>query len=242
MTDPQCTLIVDDEEKTLAELPLRILRIGVDVFYTRNWEEALLLAREEAPRIRALLFPASVDFDRIRAVADALRSTAREVPRSLVAVGPKADEPTRARLRKGGVELAVWEPFDESGLRQVLSSALEAREHGDQREVPRFPTTLLARTFSGIRRKDVIVSTLSLRGAFLETPFPFLPETQITLEVALPDGQLLTKATVVYSRSGREPAPPGHPPGMGIVFADLDPAVEDRLRRFLGDPHDRFGV
>ena len=225
MTNPQCTLIVDSDEKALAELPLRILRIGVDVFYTRNWEEALLLAREEAPRIRLVLFPPSVDFDRIRLVQEALRTTASEVPRTLVAVGPKADETTRILLREGGVELALWEPFDESALRQVLGNALTAREHCDQREVPRFPTTLLARTFSGIHRKDVIVSTLSLRGAFLETPYPFLPETRITLEVALPDGQLLTKANVVYSQPGCEPAPPGHPPGMGIVFAELDPAV-----------------
>jgi hypothetical protein len=88
----------------------------------------------------------------------------------------------------------------------------------------------------------VIVSTLSRRGAFLETPFPFLAETGITLEVALPDGPLVTKATVVYSRTPRDPAPPGHPPGMGIAFADLDPASEDRLQRFLAELLDRFGV
>ena len=242
MTDPQCTLIVDSDEKALAELPLRILRIGVDVFYTRNWEEALLVAREEAPRIRVVLFPPSVDFGRIEAVREALRSTASEVRRTLVVVGSKPDEPTRIRLRGGGVELALWEPFDESALRQVLGNALSVREHSDQRKVPRFPTTLLARAFSGIRRKDVIVSTLSMRGVFLETPFPFLAETRITLEVALPSGQLLTKATVVYSQTVRDPAPPGHPPGMGAVFTDLDPVMEDRLRRFLGDLHDRFGV
>ena len=242
MTDPQCALIVDSDEKALAELPLRILRIGVDVFYTRNWEEALLLAREEAPRIRVLLFPPSVEFDRIGVVLEALRSTASEVSRTLVVVGPQADEPTRMRLREGGVELALWEPFDESALRQVLGDALSIREHSDQRKVPRFPTTLLARAFSGIRRKDVIVSTLSMRGVFLETPFPFLAETRITLEVALPNGHLLTKATVVYSQAVRDPAPPGHPPGMGAVFTDLDPEMEDRLRRFLGDLHDRFGV
>ena len=242
MTDPQCALIVDSDEKVLAELPLRILRIGVDVFYTRNWEEALLLAREEAPRIRVLLFPPSVDFDRIGAVLDALRSTASDVSRTLVVVGPQADEPTRMRLREGGVELALWEPFDESALRQVLANALTVQDHADLREVPRFPTTLLARAFSGIRRKDVIVSTLSLRGAFLETPLPFLAETRITLELALPDGQLVTKATVVYSQSACDPAPPGHPPGMGIAFADLDPALEDRLGRFLAELRNRFGV
>jgi hypothetical protein len=242
MTDPQCTLIIDDDKNSLAELPLRILRIGVDVFYARNWEEAWLLAREEAHRIRALLFPPSVDFDHIRGVLDCLSSSAIDIPRTLVVVGPQPDEPTRAHLRSGGVELALWEPFDESALRQVLANALTVQDHRDLREVPRFPTTLLARAFSGSHRKDVIVSTLSLGGAFLETPTPFLAETRITLELALPDGQLVTKATVVYSQSACDPAPPGHPPGMGAVFTDLDPAVEDRLRHFLGELHDRFGV
>jgi hypothetical protein len=175
-------------------------------------------------------------------VFDCLRACAIDVPRTLVVVGLPPDEPTRARLLGGGVDLALWEPFDESALRQVLSNAFSVRDHADTRAVPRFPTTLLGRIFWGVRRRDVIVATLSRSGAFLETPFPFPAETRITLEVALPDGQLVTKATVVYSRSASDPAPQGQAPGMGIAFTDLDPAVEDRLVRFLAGLHDRFGV
>ena len=242
MTDPLCMLIVDDEKKALAELPLRILRIGVDVFYTTGGEEAWLLAREEAPRIRVVLFPPSIDFDQISAVVDCLRSRASDVPRTLVVVGVQPDEPTRERLRKGGVELALWEPYDESALRQVLANALTVRNHADSRQAPRFPATLLARAFSGIHRRDVIVSTLSLTGAFLETPSPFLPETRITLELALPDGPLITKATVACSRAERQSAAPERPLGMGVAFADLEPAIAERLEHFLGDLRERFGV
>ena len=242
MTDPLCMLIVDDEKNALAELPLRILRIGVDVFYATGGEEAWLLAHDEAPRIRVVLFPPSIDFDQISDVVDCLRSRASEVSRTLVVAGPQPDETTRELLRKGGVELALWEPYDESALRRVLGNALTVQNHSDSREASRFPTTLLARAFSGIHRKDLIVSTLSLRGAFLETPFPFLPETRITLELALPDGQLLTKATVVCSRAERESAAPGRPLGMGVAFADLDPALEERLRSFLAELWERFGV
>jgi hypothetical protein len=242
MTDPLCMLIVDDEKNALAELPLRILRIGVDVFYTIGGEEAWLLASDEAPRIRVVLFPPSIDFDQISAVVDRLRSRASEVPRTLVVVGPQPDEPTRERLRKGGVELALWEPYDESALRQVLANALTVGNHADSRKAPRFPTTMLARAFSGIHRRDVIVSKLSLSGAFLETPSPFLLETRITLELALPDGPFVTKATVVCSRAERASAAPGRPLGMGVAFADLDPALEERLRRFLADLREQFGV
>jgi hypothetical protein len=242
MTDPLCTLIVDSNDQDLAELPLRILRIGVDVFYARNWEEGWLLARQEASRIRLLLFPPSVDFEHIQGVFDCLHTFAGDIPRSLVVVGLQPDEPTRTRLRGGGVELALWEPFDESALRQVLSNALSVQDRADTRAVTRFPTTLLGRTFWGIRRRDVVVSTLSQRGAFLETPFPFPAETRITLEVALPEDQLVTKATVVYSRTASDRAPLGQPPGMGVTFTDLDRAVEDRLERFLARLQDRFGV
>jgi hypothetical protein len=242
MTEPLCTLIVDSDDHDLAELPLRILRIGVDVFYARNWEEGLLLARQESSRIRVLMFPPSVDFDQIRSVFDCLRSSACDTPRTLVVVGHRPDEPERARLREGGVELALWEPFDESALRQVLFDALTVQDRPNTRRVPRFPTTLMARAFSGIRRRDVIVSTLSVQGAFLETPSPFLEATQITLEAALPDGPLLTKATVIYARTASEPRPAAHPPGMGIVFTDLDPAAEARLERLLAELRDRFGL
>ena len=242
MPDPQCALIFDDEKNGLGQLALHILRVGVDVFYAKDGEEARLLAMQEADRIRVVLFPPSVDLDQLSALQNSLQSGQDPKPRTLVVVGERPDEATRVRLRECGVDWALWLPYDESALRQVLADALAVRHHTELRKGPRLPTTLLGRVFVGVRRKDVIVSTLSLGGAFLETPTPFLEGTRITLELALPDGQALTKGEVVYARSACDSGPAGHPAGMGVAFADLDATSQERLQRFLDELQDRFGV
>ena len=103
MQDVPCTLIVDDDKKSLGEVALRLLRLRIDIFYATHTDEAWLLAQQEAERIRAVLFPPSVDFEEITAIATSLRSQFLEIPRSLVVIGERPDEAVRRRLRMGGV-------------------------------------------------------------------------------------------------------------------------------------------
>jgi hypothetical protein len=239
MQDVPCTLIIDDDENSLGDVALRLLRLRIDVFYAKGGREAWLLAQQEAERIRAIVFPPSVDFDEIVAAVDCLRSRILEAPLSLVVIGRRPDETVRERLRAGGVEWALWEPFDESSLRSIVSSATAPKYEGTQRKESRLPTTLLGRIFVGIRRKDAIVATLSLAGAFLETPSPLPEESPISLEISLPDGPLLVKGRVAYARYPSGDAP-HHASGMGVEFSHLTPQAEERLRRFLDEIGDRF--
>ena len=74
MPDAPCALIVDDDENTLGEIALRLLRLRIDVFYAKGSVEGWLLAKQEAGRIRALLFPATVDIDEIKPIVECLDS------------------------------------------------------------------------------------------------------------------------------------------------------------------------
>ena len=241
MPGPECALIVDDGENSLGQLALRILRLGVDVFYAKAGDEAWLLADQEAGRIRLLMFPPGIDLELVARLRDRLRDP-RSAPRTLVVVGERPDESRRKDLRECGVEWALWEPYDESALRQLLATALTASQGTELRKQPRLPTMLLARAFSGVHRKDVIVSTLSISGAFLETPHPFLEGTRITLDVALPEGQIVVKAEVVYAKSQRGPDPLNQPAGMGVAFRELDPRATQQLGGFLDALQEQFGV
>ena len=109
-----------------------------------------------------------------------------------------------------------------------------------ERRTPRTPTTLLGRVFFGIHRKDVVVSSLSEGGAFLETPAPYPPATRITLELDLDGGAFIAKAEVIYSRDAEGSRPPAEPNGMGVSFLGLGPAAEKRLKEFLAKPENRF--
>jgi DNA-binding response OmpR family regulator len=237
-----CVLIVDDDPNSLGEIALRILRLGIDVFYAKDRGEAWLLAQQEATRIGVVMFPPSLDFEEVAAVVESLRSKAPEVPRTLVVIGRRPEEDHRKRLRERGVEWALWEPHDESGLRSVVSAAMGPKYEGEPRREPRLPTTLLGRAFIDARRHHAIVALLSTRGAFLETPSPLAQDSLITLEIALPDGSLVVKARVVHARYPSSGEPQRHPGGMGVEFSSLSPEAQKRLRLYLRGIEERFLV
>ena len=238
----RAALVVDDPQATLGDVVLRLLRLGIDVFYSKDHDEAWLLAQEEAQRIYALLFSPGVAADSIASIVDCLETHAASVPRTLVTIGQRPDDDTRERLRACGVQWALWEPYDESALRSVVSAAMSGGLGENSRREARLPTTLLGRAFMGIHRKDVIIYTLSAKGAFLETPSPYLTGSQITVEVALPGDSFVAKANVVYSKDAREAGPAAQPNGMGVEFSKIDPRSEEKLRKFLEEQKDRYSV
>lgn len=242
VTEVRAALVVDDAEATLGDVVLRLLRLGIDVFYSKDRDEAWLLAQEEAQRIHALLFSPGVGVDDISNIVDCLKTHAAPVPRTLVAIGERPDDDIREGLRACGVQWALWEPYDESALRSVVSAAMSGGLGENSRQEARLPTTLLGRAFMGIHRKDVIIYTLSAKGAFLETPSPYLSGSKITIEIALPDDSFVAKANVVYSKDAREAGPAAEPNGMGVEFSKLDPRSEEKLRKFLEEQKDRFAV
>ena len=242
MDEARCVLVVDDDRGSLGEIALRTLRLGIDVFYAKDRSEAWLLAEQEAHRIGTVLFPPDVDVDAITRIAECLESCALDIRRALVVIGKKPNEAARARLRAAGVELALWEPYDEGAFRSVISSAMRLRYEQRGRAETRIPTTLLGRATLGARRKDAIVSTLATTGAFLETPSPFPEDTSITLEIRLPDGPLLVKGRVVHARYPSSGEPLFHPTGMGVEFTSLDPKDKERLQAFLKEIADRFEI
>jgi hypothetical protein len=242
MSEARSALVVGDAQGALGELALRLIRLGIDSFYAVDPAEAWLLAQQEAPRIGVLLFPPDIDPKGLAALLEVLSAKAPGVARALVAVGACPDEAVRERLRGAGVAWALWEPWDESALRMVLSAALSARPRpeGEPRRSPRLPTTLLARAYKGLQRKDAIVCSLSLGGAFLELPYPFEQGTQLTLEVEVGEGSIVVKAEVVYVREAGEGGRPEQPCGMGVAFRDLAPADTERLERQLAEQERRF--
>ena len=238
----RAVLVVDDAQAGLGDVVLRLLRLGIDVFYSKDQDEAWLLAQEEARRIYALLFSPGVGAEAIANILHCLKTHAPSAPRTLVAIGERPDDDTRESLRACGAQWALWEPYDESALRSIVSAAISGGVVENSRQEPRLPTTLLGRAFLGIHRKDVIIYTLSSGGAFLETPTPYLPGSSITIEIALPDGSIMAKANVVYSKDAREAGEAARPNGMGVEFSKLDPRSEEKLRKFLEEQTDRFAV
>jgi hypothetical protein len=242
VTSPRCALIVDDPKGSLGALALRLIRLGIDSYYAKNLDEGQLLAEQEAARIRVLVVAPAVGARDVKRMLARLAARDAEQPRSAVVIGACPDDATRERLREAGVGWALWEPFEESALRMVLSNALAPSFHDHERRHPRLPTTLLGRAFKGLQRRDGLVCSLSIEGAFLEMPYPYEEGTVLTLEIEVGEGSILTKAEVRYARQRGDAARPDYPAGMGVAFRELAAPMRERLERFLAEQDRRFAV
>lgn len=242
MSDLRRALIVDGPDKSLGQLAVRLMRLGIDVHYAADPAEALLLAGDVGEQVHLLIFPPSVRLDEIEGLQARLRLQAPDVPLTSLIVGKRPGPALRQRLRENGVELALWEPFDEGLLRAALAAALDprARDPG-LRKHPRVATTLLSRASMGLLRTDAIVSSLSLGGAFLESPDAFPDGARFELQIGLPEAYVTVQASVVHTTGGEARSVAG-PSGMGVVFTRVDDEASRHLHRFLADQEERFAV
>jgi hypothetical protein len=242
MPGQKSALVVDDAKGGLGQVALRLIRLGVASFYAKDEVEAWLLAQQEAESIRVMLVAPHVEPGGVARILALLRGHPSGLARSVIAIGAAPDDAVRAGLREAGVEWALWEPYDESALRMVLSSAMAPALAGEPRRSERLPTTLLGRAFKGLHRKDGVVCSLSIDGAFLEMPHPYEEGTRITLEIDIEGVSLVTKAEIRYTRERGGAGPSEYPAGMGVAFMELAPAAREKLARYLAEQHRRFGV
>jgi hypothetical protein len=242
VTEPRGALVIDDAKGALGPMALRLIRLGIDCFYAKDLDEGWLLAQQETPRIRVLVVTPDVDARELAQVLERLRGHGPALPRSAVVIGSCPDDATRERLSAAGVGWALWEPFDESALRMILSNAMAPPVVDHPRRHPRLPTTLLGRAFRGLHRKDGVVCSLSLEGAFLEMPHPYEEGTLLTLEIDIEGESFVTKAEVRYTRERGGSDCSEYPAGMGVAFREMEPVERERLTRYLAEQTRRFGL
>lgn len=242
MAPERYVLAFDDETGELGDVALRLLRMGFDVLYARSADEAWLLARQEAERIQALLFPPGTDPAHLARITAALTAPEGRRPCVLVAVGKPPQESVRKQLREAGVGWAVWEPGEDGALRFVVNAATRLPEEVVPRHEPRVPTTRLASFYEGEQRKDAVLYTLSPRGAFLETASPAPVGATVALEIWFSERQFQTLATVQYTCKLSEVGRAKSPAGMGVVFGDLKPPSREFLRAYIARRAECFTV
>lgn len=233
-------LVLDGADMRLGEVSLKLLRLGVDVVYAKDLDEACLLAQQEAQRVGAILFPPNVPVAGPVALAAKVADGRGGRPPQLVVIGDEPDADTKQSLRAAGVERALFAPYDESALRFAVNAAVCAGFDGDPRVEMRIPTTLHGRTYAGTRRRDVLVSTLSAQGAYLETPHPDPVGSLVRVEIDLPGQALFARAVVRYTPDPESSS--GLPPGMGVVFQDLPEPEQSRLRAYIHTQSQRFSL
>ena len=212
-------LIFDSETGELGRTAIELIGLGIDALYVNHVDEAALLAQQESERLAAVLVPSTCSLSDIHGLLERVCTYASGV-RGLVVVGDKPGEETLAALRETGLQWSLWNPFTPRELRFVMTAAMSA-DGSDRREALRIPSEIKTCVYTGRHSKDVVVHDLSTGGAYLAVDKPFLEGTLLTLDVALPTGQFMCKAEVVYAKTAGEEGRPDVPPGMGVVFTKL---------------------
>lgn len=235
-------LVVDDRENSLAELSLRLVRMGIDALYSNQEDEASLLAAQESRKIGALLVPSSLHPDEIAAVMQRIGERAGLKPNEVVLIGERPADAHRLTIRNLGVRWCINVNDDPVTVRSLLAFVASSEDDLDSRIEPRIPALLMAEIHDGERAIDARVRNLSVGGAFLETDEALDPGGEHKLAITLPEERLEARARVAFQVPADANRPEGVPAGSGVAFIDLDLASQGILRRFLADALGRYQI
>jgi hypothetical protein len=213
-------LLIESVDGSANKLAERILAFGIEPVLVTTPEEARSILEERRVSIAAVMIPTDVSSQHLKKEVKLLRKVGPASGLMFVSVGKSPATDERKRLRGAGLQIALWEPYDDGTLRFQLNRALGGDRDSHGRSHPRAPTYLLARIFVGGRTKDAVVYSLSEGGAFLETPRASMDGAQVEVEIRLPANHIRVEGTVVFSNVPGNLQRPNLPMGMGVRFED----------------------
>ena len=226
-------LVLDPEGGALGAAAARLRTLGYLVLAAGSAESAARSVAELEADVHAALVPAELRGSDPAALARDLR--ARLGGLECVVVGVRPDAASCERLRAAGVELAVWEPWDDGTLRFQVNRALAGRAPGPARGAPRVPVALGASVEAGGRIKPAILRALSETGAYLETPRPSLPGVALVVEFPGLRERVRVAGEVVYANVPGNLRRPNLPLGMAIRFTRVSEQAERSIRGAVAD-------
>ena len=183
-------LAVDDEKGSFGDLALRLVRLGFDVLFATEADEAELLARQEGEILRGALLPSTVGDQRVADLVEAIGPHAGIGPESIALLGSRVDEDRIERLKALGLRWRLWSPYEDRDLRFLCWSLIWYGSDLSLRLDKRLPTDLQCVATRRGDSRDAVVGDLSSSGAYLEMPQPFPAGSMLKLELALPSGPI----------------------------------------------------
>jgi len=217
----QRIVLVECGAGSMDELAARARSLGMDPVVVPDLAAAGEAIGAGGGPCAAVFLPTQLPLRHLKKELKRLRSMGPAAGLTFVSVGSAPARPERKQLRSAGVELALWEPYDDGALRFQLNRLDPATRGQSLRGTPRVPTFLMARVEVGGRSKDAILYSLSESGAFLETPRASMDGATIEVWLHLPRGTVHTRAKVVFANVPGNLQRPNLPLGMGCRFEDL---------------------
>ena len=225
-------LLVDDGRGTLGSIALRLTHLGTELHYAGEADEARLFVAQEADRIRLIVTPPTIDFEAAKRVLDGL-TQATGVRHRFIVIGERPDDEVRERICEAGVDWVLWSPFNDAELRYLVRNAMALPEEIVDRREARVPVDLVAKVKDQTTRAVAVVSSLSVRGAFIELSDPPKIGSQLKLEIDLVHDQFRGFARVVHVEKDE-------PSGIGVTFYGTSRDDDRMLRKAVKEIEARY--
>jgi hypothetical protein len=231
-------LLVDDGEGTIGPLALRFGRLGIDLHYASEVDEARLFVAQEKDAIRMLAVPPTFDLASASEILDVMEKEIGTRPRFVV-LGEEPEEARRAEIKQAGASWVLWAPFTDAELRYIVRCAVALPHEKYERSETRIPVDMTANVRAGDRRYVAVLSSLSSRGAFIELSDLLPIGSPLQIEFEMEHGRFRGFARVVYQQR-EEPERGLTTSGIGVVFFGTDRSAEQILRTAVKEREARY--
>lgn len=228
MAGSRTVLLLDGFDVSMEAVTERLRTLRIQAVRAKTADEAFTLASGQA--IGAVILPSDLLGADAHGVVKALRACQTGQRLAFVAAGPEPDASRRRELRQAGVELALFDPFDDALLRFQVNRALASAEGRLPRAAQRVPCSAPARARTGSREKPGRLYTLSERGLFFETPRASMRGAPVEFEIQLEGRMVRAAGQVAMSNVPGNLNNPKLPVGIGVQFTEISPDNAGILR------------
>ena len=227
-------LVIEAGDPTLGRIALRMVRLGADVHLLADLDEASLFVRDEEPScLDLLIVPPEVDLERLAVCSETIQKLAAEQAPRILVLGDEPDLERRRALRESVVDWVLWGAAEDSELRFFISTAqFHGRESHRKRSV-RVPVEATAWIRASGQRRTGTLSSLSRRGAFIETSDAYEIGQPVRVEFKVEETWIRVFANVAYHEESDEDNGIYRPHGVGVIFYELDRDTEDALSSII---------
>jgi len=235
-------LLIETHEGRMAALGTRLRALGFSPLWAKSAEEALATVSNPAWHVSAVVMPPDLPAADLSGALRVLRERAASGRLPIAVEGRPPNASGLETLRGAGVDLALWEPYDDALLRFQMNRALAAGADGPRRQKLRVPSGFRARVSVGGRAKDATVYCLSETGCFLETPRPTLPGARVEISIPRLAGESPLAGRVVFTNVPGNLQRPNLPLGMAVAFQPLPEHAALQVQRYVEDRGRTIGL
>lgn len=224
-------LLIELDPHRVSTLVGRLIRMGIEPIRVADVDEAKSIVRSRSYGFSGVLIPTALTAEVIVESIASMRRVDSILP---AMVYGKAPDPAQRRLlRQAGIQLALWDGYDDGILRFQINRLLSVDPLSTERATRRAPTHASVRVLVGGREKQGLLYSLSEGGCFIETPRASMDGAQLRIVFALDGEDFELDGTVAFANVPGNLKRPNLPLGMGVRFQAADGETRSRIGRLV---------